>query len=194
MLEDFLTHGLQLIQDIVSFILCDVKSSVYFIHFIIDVIVELLVEFIFDILRKVVVKELVWELRLLRLWELRERVEVWRVLEALDIHHVRELVICGLRRHLPKVRRVHLPSIHAAKLIDIIVCSLIDLSDLSMNRNLSSKLLSKARLLRKRHEILLTSSHELLVHIEWLLPTALSMIDDILYALTKVLRVASTYS
>jgi len=191
-LEYLLAHGLQLVEDVHPFLLADIQRSVYLVHFIIDIIVEFLIELVLYVLRQVVVKKLV--VRELRLWELRERAEVGRVLEALDVHHVGELEV-RWRRHLllllAEIRGVHLPIVHVSELVDVVVGRLIYLTYLALTRNLSSKLLSWTRLLWMRHEILWASSHELLVDIEWLLPTVLSMVDDTLYALTQVLGVTT---
>lgn len=69
----------------------------YFIDLIIYVIVKFLIKLVLDILWQIVVEVLVGELWL---WELRELSEVRSILEALNVHHVWELEVRWLRRHL----------------------------------------------------------------------------------------------
>lgn len=140
MLENLLTHGLEFIKNVISLFSGDIELGVDFIHLVIDIIVKLLIEFVFNILRKVVVEVLICELRL---GELSKGVEIGRVLEALNVHHVGELEVRWLRGH-------HLAHLNVAKLVDVIVSHLVNLTDLA--RNLSIKLL----LLRHRHEVLLS--------------------------------------
>jgi len=81
-----------------------------------------------------------------------------------------------------------LTHIHIPKLVDVVVCHLIYLPDLTLAWNL-------AKLLRLglRHEILMTWSHELLIHIVRLLTLCLCMIDDILNVWTQVFRIGTAH-
>ena len=143
------------------------------IHLIIDVVVKLFVELVLNILRQIVVKVLVG---VLRLGELREISEIWRVLETLHIHHIGELEIVLGWWHLTIIVVVHLPDVHTAKLIDIVVCHLINLPNLTGHLS---------ELLGVKKEILLAVTHELVI--QWLLLVTLGLLNDVLDALVQVL-------
>ena len=154
-----------------------------FIHLVIDVIVELLIEFVFNVLWQVVVKILVWERWF---WELSEGIEVWSVLEALDVHHIWELKVRLRRGH--HICRINLPHVDIPKLVHVIVCYLIHLPDLTLTSNLAILLE-----LGLGHVILVTWARELLGNIVWLLPLCLSMLNNILNVWAQVLRIDTTH-
>ena len=183
MLKYLLAHSLQFAYDVVPLVLNDVQLGVNFIHLVIDVIVELLIEFIFNVLWQVVIEVLIRERWF---WELSERIEVWSILETLNVHHIWELKVWLRRGH--HWCRVHLSHVYIPELVDVIVCHLINLPDLTLSWNL-------AKLLRlgMRHKILLAWSHELFVHIVWCISLCLSMVNDILYALTQVFRISTAH-
>lgn len=176
--ENLFTHGLKLFHDIISLDFCDVELLVDLIHLIIDVIVKLFIELVLDVLRQIVVEVL----RILRLGELRELTEVWRVLKALNVHHVRELEVVW-KGHLVEISVAHLAYVQIAKLVDVIISHLVDLADLSGHLS---------ELLGRYHEIL--ASQKLFVHVELLLTIAQCMIDDVLNALIEVFGIGSTLS
>jgi hypothetical protein len=89
-LKYLLAHSLQFAYDVVPLVLNDVQLGVNFIHLVIDVIVELLIEFIFNVLWQVVIEVLIRERWF---WELSERIEVWSILETLNVHHIWELKV-----------------------------------------------------------------------------------------------------
>lgn len=162
------------------------------VHLIVDVVVKFLIKLVLNVLRQVVIEILVWELWL---WELRERAEVGRILEALNVHHIWELEV-RWRRHLllclAKVSSwINWSHVHVSELVNIVICHLIYLTYLTLARSLSSKLLSWARLLWMRHEILWSSSHELLIDVEWLFSTVLCVVNYILNTLTQIFGIST---